>query len=67
MAMSIAEQQRLAAIEARLVEAMIGTDQDRIAVLEQQMAALATEMLDMSARLQKIESRAKPGPKPKAQ
>lgn len=67
MSLSIRERARLEAIEARLVESMIGSDQDRIATLEQQMAAIATEMLDMSARLQKIETRAKPGPKPKAQ
>lgn len=67
MGLSIRDQVRLDAIEQRLAAAMIGSDQDRIAVLEQQVVALATELLDLSARLNKIESRSKPGPKPKAQ
>lgn len=67
MSLSIRERARLEAIEARLVDAMIGSDQDRLAALEQNMAAIAQELIDLSARLQKIESRSKPGPKPKAQ
>lgn len=67
MSLSIRERSRLDAIEQRLAEAMIGSDQDRIAMLEQQVAYLASELIDLSARLHKIESRAKPGPKPKAQ
>lgn len=67
MSLSIRERARLEAIEARLVDAMIGSDQDRLAALEQNMAAIAQELIDLSARLQKIESRPKPGPKPKAQ
>lgn len=67
MAMGVLELERLKQVERRLDEigAPVGTP-DRIAVLEQQVIALALQLQELNDRLTKIETRSKPGPKPKA-
>ena len=69
MAMSISELVRLQQLELRMnqLEGSEPASADgRIAVLEQQVTALALEIQELTARINTIEARKKPGPKPKA-
>lgn len=61
MAMGLLEAERLKEVERRL-DSLTGVS-DR--VIEQQVIALALQLQELNDRLTKIETRSKPGPKPK--
>lgn len=66
MGMGLMELERLKEVERRLdaLGVPVGVT-DRAAVLEQQVIALALQLQELNDRLTKIETRSKPGPKPK--
>jgi len=69
MAMSITEGERLRALEARVADIRLdrGGEWHSESALLDRLIALETRNAELEQRLAAIESRSKPGPKPKVQ